>query len=385
MMSAPIRLLMFKFIAVSLALMMQTATLNAQAVSVPFTYGVVGTVGNNTGQSDNILNFSTLGVTSATLSQVSATGIFQQVGNNIPGDMTLNFSDGSTLIIPGALNWRITTMGQVRFVGFIPTATGGSTVITYGAGSTYTLDDNSNYALRFNTSTITYADGDDVSGNSAMSGVLDALNDYLATTQANAPNGPVSVDALTTADTTPTITGDATLQAGESLTVEINGVIYSTANGLTITGTSWSVPVPTSLAVATYSVTATIANTDGYTLLDSTIDELTITPPDVVDPVITGPSGAAGDAVSATDVVEGTTAVTTLTADEPVTWDVGGTTFAIDATTGALSFITAPVFVVGGPNDYDAVVTATDAAGNTSTQTVTVTVTPPDVVDRGSR
>ena len=154
-----------------------------------------------------------------------------------------------------------------------------STGITYGASSTYTLDDSSNYGLRFNTSTKTYANASNASGNAAMTGVLDALNAYLATTQANAPNGPVSVDPLTTADTTPTVTGDVTLQSGENLTVEINGVVYSTSIGLTMSGTNWSVTVPSDLAVGTYSVTAAITNVDGYSLSDGTINELSILVP----------------------------------------------------------------------------------------------------------
>ena len=112
-----------------------------------------------------------------------------------------------------------------------------------------------------------------------MTGVWDALNAYLATTQANAPNGPVSVDPLTTAETTPTVTGDVTLQSGENLTVEINGVVYSTSTGLTMSGTNWSVTVPSDLAVGTYSVTAAITNVDGYSLSDGTINELSILVP----------------------------------------------------------------------------------------------------------
>ena len=112
-----------------------------------------------------------------------------------------------------------------------------------------------------------------------MTGVLDALSAYLATTQANAPNGPVSVDPLTAADTTPTVTGGVALQSGENLTVEINGVVYSTFTGLTRSGTNWSVTVASDLAEGTYSVTASITNADGYTLADGTINELSILVP----------------------------------------------------------------------------------------------------------
>ena len=99
--------------------------------------------------------------------------------------------------------------------------------------------------------------------------------------------------------------------------------------------------------------------------------------------MLTGPSGAAGDTASATDVVDGETAVATLTADETVTWDVAGTDGALFeiSTTGVLSFIAAPTYVAGGDNTYVVDVTAEDAAGNIATQTVTVTVLAPDVAD----
>ena len=84
---------------------------------------------------------------------------------------------------------------------------------------------------------------------------------------------------MTTADTTPTVTGDVTLQSGENLTVEINGVVYSISTGLTMSGTNWSVTVPSDLAVGTYSVTAAITNVDGYSLSDGTINKLSILVP----------------------------------------------------------------------------------------------------------
>ena len=61
---------------------------------------------------------------------------------------------------------------------------------------------------------------------------------------------------------------------------------------------------------------------------------------------ITGPSGAAGDATSTVSIEENATAVHTFTADETVTWSLEDGNdkdkFAIDETTGALSFVNAP-------------------------------------------
>ena len=106
-------------------------------------------------------------------------------------------------------------------------------------------------------------------------------------------------------------------------------------------------------------------------------------------PKITGPSGGAGGAASAISVNENQTVVTTLTADRAVTWSLSGgadaSKFAINAATGAVTFVAAPDYEA--PTDADAnnayvlVITATDGGGLTSTQTITVTVL--DVADNG--
>ena len=101
-------------------------------------------------------------------------------------------------------------------------------------------------------------------------------------------------------------------------------------------------------------------------------------------PTITSNGGAASAAIS---VAENTTAVTTVTATDP---DAGATLaysisggadaakFAINATTGALSFVAAPNFEaptdVGTNNVYDVVVQVSDGT-LTKTQAIAVTVT----------
>ena len=104
-------------------------------------------------------------------------------------------------------------------------------------------------------------------------------------------------------------------------------------------------------------------------------------------PVITSD---AGGATAAVNVVEGTTAVTTVTLTDA---DVGDThvysifggadaaKFTIDAATGALSFVTAPDYEAfadaGANNVYDVIVKATDQNGVPlfDTQAIAVTVT----------
>ncbi|MBI2353743.1 MAG: DUF4347 domain-containing protein, partial [Deltaproteobacteria bacterium] len=126
----------------------------------------------------------------------------------------------------------------------------------------------------------------------AVSGATASQNIVIDTT---APTGPVTVVNQATADTTPTITGTATVGAGESLSVSINGQTYTVGDGnLTLTGGNWTLTVPATDALTpasadagfngVYSVTATIKDTAGNMLSDSTSNELTIQ--DTTAPVI---------------------------------------------------------------------------------------------------
>ncbi len=118
------------------------------------------------------------------------------------------------------------------------------------------------------------------------------------------------------------------------------------------------------------------------------VQTLTVTVLDVAEgnPVITGPSGGAGAASSALSVNEAQTAVTTLTANRPVTWSITGGAdsgrFAID-TNGVITFTAAPDFEAPVDADTNNVylleVSATDSSANTATQTMAVTVL--DIVD----
>ena len=114
---------------------------------------------------------------------------------------------------------------------------------------------------------------------------------------------------------------------------------------------------------------------------------------DAVPPVITGP-GAATGATSSISIAESTTAVTTFAANETVTWTKSGTDgafFTIGSSSGVLT-ITARDFETkadaNGDNVYVVVITATDLASNTTSQTLSVTITnvnePPVISTNGS-
>jgi serralysin len=102
-------------------------------------------------------------------------------------------------------------------------------------------------------------------------------------------------------------------------------------------------------------------------------------------PAITSNGGGNTAAVS---VAENTTAVTTVTATDPdagqtLSYSINGgadaSKFAINVTTGALAFLTAPNFEAptdaGGNNVYDVTVQVSDGNGGSDTQAIAVSVT----------
>ena len=124
-----------------------------------------------------------------------------------------------------------------------------------------------------------------------------------------------------------------------------------------------------------YDLTVVVTDQAG----NSTSKDLNVTLQDVEEdttaPIIAGPS--------VVSVNENQTFVANFDADEAGTWSlVGGgddALFAIDATTGEVTFRDAPDFEnpgdAGADNTYDITVAITDDAGNTATQKVSVEVT----------
>jgi type III secretion system FlhB-like substrate exporter len=128
-----------------------------------------------------------------------------------------------------------------------------------------------------------------------------------------------------------------------------------------------------------YDVTVQVSDGQGST--DSQAIAVTVTAGNDNAPVIT--SGATAS------VAENTTAVMTVTAtdaDQPaqtLSFSIAGgadaAKFAINASTGALSFLAAPDFETptdaGGDNVYDVTVQVSDGQGSTDSQAIAVTVT----------
>ena len=103
---------------------------------------------------------------------------------------------------------------------------------------------------------------------------------------------------------------------------------------------------------------------------------------DTTAPVITGPSGSAGATTSLKTIDENTTTVHTFTANESVTWSIDGgldpTFFSINSSTGLLTFKNAPDYEKpldsNANGTYSIYVKATDNAGNSSSQFVSINI-----------
>ena len=117
----------------------------------------------------------------------------------------------------------------------------------------------------------------DVAGNAS------AATDYTFVYDTTAPTA--TVNALTTASTTPTITGTWDNANGNSLSVTVNGVTYTAGQGLTITGGTWALTIPAGNALtagSSYSVTASVTDAAGNVGTDATSSELVISRATVV-------------------------------------------------------------------------------------------------------
>jgi gliding motility-associated-like protein len=245
-------------------------------ISVAFNKGAIGAKGNNSQDLNVLTNFQTLLVSKAYFIQSSSVSIYQVQGNDIAGTLRLVTTTNKFVDIPGNMVWS-DNGGTKEFMGFLPLSTLVAFNLNTFGGANFVIDNTKNFALGFVNRTPTFTDGNDIRGNA--SSPLTALNAYLSTFNASRPAGPVTVAQLTTSSTNPVLTGSATLASAETLSIELNGVVYTTGITYpTATTWSWTVPNTVTLAPGTYNVVATITKSNGFTLSDTSTGELIIVP-----------------------------------------------------------------------------------------------------------
>ncbi|WP_348700904.1 Ig-like domain-containing protein [Leeuwenhoekiella blandensis] len=197
----------------------------------------------------------------------------------------------------------------------------------------------------------------DAAGNSSMDATVDELT--IDTTDPTLP----TVDFLTTNDNTPTITGTA--DSLDNLVVVVNGVTYVEGDGSLIDNgdDTWSLTIPDANALpdGTYDVMAVATDIADNSSSDATVDELTI---DTVAPTL-----PTVDFLTTND----NTPTITGTADsvDNLTVVVNGVTYTegdgnlVDNGDDTWS-LTIPDANALPDGTYDVMATATDVAGNNS-------------------
>jgi hypothetical protein len=166
-------------------------------ISVPFSEGAIGTVGQNTQKNDNAKSFATLGISRVYFSQEvdASSGVFYDdpstQGNNIIGLLQIVFVNGNTATINGEIVWRTNN----ESFGFIAENSVSFNINEYVSSVNYLITggqisgSSTNFSLLRNDATWAFDDSststDDISGNAA--GTLDDLNAYLTLSESLKP------------------------------------------------------------------------------------------------------------------------------------------------------------------------------------------------------
>ncbi|MEE7523369.1 Ig-like domain-containing protein [Enterobacter roggenkampii] len=261
----------------------------------------------------------------------------------------------------------------------------GQTVTITLNGKIYsaTVDDSGNWTWTVPSADLAgLKDGDasvqvsvtNVNGNSASAG-----REY--SVDATAPT--VTINTLATDDilnaaeakSDLTVSGTSTAEAGQTVTVSLNGKDYTTtvsADG------SWTLNVPASdvAALTDGSVTVTASVSDKAGNPASVDHTLTV---DVIVPAVTINTVAGDDVINLAEhsqahIISGT--ATGAAAGDKVTVTIGGETYTTVLDAAGNWSVGVPASVISGLSDGSVTVTAsvTDAAGNTGTGTHNVTV-----------
>jgi len=182
------------------------------------------------------------------------------------------------------------------------------------------------------------------------------------------PSNPVVAPQITN-NATPTISGTAVVALDETLTVEVNGIIYTAGDThLTDNGDgTWflNIPLANTLPDGTYDVTAITADAAGNISGDSTSAEL------IIDSA--GPSAPAVTPLVTNIVSPVISGTATVGAGEVLTVELNGVTYTVND--GALVDngdgtweLTVPQANSLSEGVYDVMAVVTDVAGNTASE-----------------
>ena len=174
----------FFIIAVFFILLAGNSSYSQNTISVPFDNGFVGDNGGNN-VCDNayyLTGAQGLGWSSIQFTQTTNSSVFVAQGNDIVGAVKITDYNGVEFLIPGFIKWRTPSGNNPHTMVFQPSP-GSFTLATnsFNGSAQYTIDETKYIGLTKlgETLTINPVPGT-VTGNASTSGLLDALNDILA-------------------------------------------------------------------------------------------------------------------------------------------------------------------------------------------------------------
>jgi len=346
--------------------------MNSTYTAVDTTYGI---------QTSSIYIGSAISSTAYTFQSANPADV-QFSGNNVAGQL-IYYSGGSKYVYNGLISRPDKTGNTPKALYFAETTVLGGATPT---GRAFLLV-MPGYEASYSTNQSVSTSSDPIA--TSLNSVLTSENSNhppVITSNGGGDNASISFAENTSIATAVTTVTSTDLDAGDTKSFSIYGgadaalfQINSSTGALTFKSSpDYENPLDADRNNL-YDVRVMVADSKGATDTQT----LTVTVTNVNDntPVITSNGG--GDAASIS-VPQSTTSVTKVVSTDADVGDVVGYSisggansalFSIDASTGQLSFVNAPVYNAGGNNTYYVTVQARDIAGHTDTQALTVTVT----------
>ena len=237
-------------------------------ISVPFNNGFVGNnTGNNSSSNAYYLSGGLgLGWTNVQFAQNSSGNVFVAQGNDIIGMVLITDANGVEHTINGFIKWRTPSGNSPNTPVFQPATGTNITLATNGfnGASTYLINDTRYIGLTFNGTILDISPvPGTVTGNAATNGLLELLNDYLASLT------KISIQDVTVVENIGSVTVTISLSVASTNTITVN---FETTDGTAIAGTDYT--ATTGMVTFTPGQTS---RTISIPILDDTLQESTET------------------------------------------------------------------------------------------------------------
>ena len=201
-------------------------------ITVSFSGGFIG-VNTANNASTPAYSFAEMGWTNVQFTQNSPSNVFVAQGNDIIGTVLITDKNGVEHAIAGFVKWRTPSGNSPSTMVFSPSVSDTLDTDNVGTftGTSYAISASSYIGLTFNGQSLSFSEGGSISGNAATTGLLDALNNYLAA------QPKLSISDVTAGEAAGTFTFTVTLSAASADTVTVQ---YETHDGTASAGSDYT-------------------------------------------------------------------------------------------------------------------------------------------------